>query len=314
MTIAIPRQDEWMNRGKVLGPGPVRSWDYRLYGMVTPRIIKFGHYYALFYIGADGDRVDWDDTGPRHRALGVALSTDGVHFNKHPYNPVYRFSTLDDPHLNQEEGIFSMAGYEKNGKLMMYVTTTIAESAQHPSNVHGAIRLLELDYESVIDRGVVLSYQTPWLYGKGDEISVYGTFKWGPFRVLLYRCSDGKSIDWHLGAAVGVGSNWFFMSKAIFPFGAWIGGGDSVKLGDDRYVFLQRGSDINATDETTEVRKVQGRTLAPSGIRYTFKFGQNRQRHQTVMLDEENDRWLMYYQLRRENWIGLRTAPVRRVA
>ena len=102
--ISIPKDSDWTDEGTVLEKGGPGSWELRLGGAISPgAMVKKNGTYFLYYIGANGDRSS--DKGPRHRALGVATSMDGIHFVKHTGNPIIKFL----PHHNEEEGIFSVA-------------------------------------------------------------------------------------------------------------------------------------------------------------------------------------------------------------
>ena len=122
---SFPQQSKWENHGIVLQPGPPGSWDVRLEGAISPATaIKKGNTYFLYYVGADGDRST--DGGPRHRALGVAISTDGIHFTKYAKNPIITYL----PHNNEEEGVFS-AGATLNidGNIILYYGAMVAANS-----------------------------------------------------------------------------------------------------------------------------------------------------------------------------------------
>jgi len=114
--IGIPTQADWTDHGVVVSEGSKGSWDVRLGGAISPSsVVKKDGVYYLYYIGADGNRSA--DGGPRHRALGVATSTDGINFTKYSGNPVITHL----PHNNQEEGIFSAgATLDGNGDIVVY--------------------------------------------------------------------------------------------------------------------------------------------------------------------------------------------------
>jgi hypothetical protein len=78
-------------------------------------MVKKNGSYFLYYIGADGNRST--DGGPRHRALGVATSNDGINFTRYRGNPVITHL----PHNNQKEGVFSAtATLDSNGDIVLY--------------------------------------------------------------------------------------------------------------------------------------------------------------------------------------------------
>jgi predicted GH43/DUF377 family glycosyl hydrolase len=63
--------------GPVLEPGPYASWDER--GVADPYVIRIDPYFYLYYLGQDR---------ARRQRLGVARSTDGVHWERFRSNPI----------------------------------------------------------------------------------------------------------------------------------------------------------------------------------------------------------------------------------
>jgi predicted GH43/DUF377 family glycosyl hydrolase len=61
----------------VLEPGPYQSWDE--YGVADPYAIRIGPYFYMYFLGQDR---------ARRQRLGVARSTDGVHWEKLRSNPI----------------------------------------------------------------------------------------------------------------------------------------------------------------------------------------------------------------------------------
>jgi sucrose-6-phosphate hydrolase SacC (GH32 family) len=73
-----PDAQTWSKEAQaVLDPGPYESWDE--YGVADPYVIRMGDYFYLYYLGQDR---------ARRQRLGVARSTDGIHWMKLRSNPM----------------------------------------------------------------------------------------------------------------------------------------------------------------------------------------------------------------------------------
>jgi predicted GH43/DUF377 family glycosyl hydrolase len=92
----------------VLEPGPRGSWDER--GVADPYVIRSGTYFYLFYLGQDR---------ARRQRLGVARSTDGVHFDKLRTNPVLE---LGQDGSFDEQGLGEPAVWQSQGSYWMLYT------------------------------------------------------------------------------------------------------------------------------------------------------------------------------------------------
>jgi len=167
---------------------------------ISPSVVKKDGTYHLYYIRADGNRgFPHTDKGPRHRALGVATSSDGIHFTKYSGNLILTFL----PNNNDEEGIFSAAAtLDGNGNVVLYYGAMDARSrnsTQVTSDVHVATSRNGLDFK---DRGVVFSHEDSSVWGYGDELFPVGTFqangKW-----YVYYIAKGRDAFWDLGLAQG---------------------------------------------------------------------------------------------------------------
>ena len=62
---------------EVLGPGPAGAWDSEKVG--RPAVLYENGIYKMWYDGAANG----------HRHVGLATSTDGIHFTRHPNNPLF---------------------------------------------------------------------------------------------------------------------------------------------------------------------------------------------------------------------------------
>jgi hypothetical protein len=92
----------------VLATGPYMSWDE--IGVSDPYVVRIDPYFYLYYTGLD--------RGSRQR-LGVARSTDGVHWEKLRSNPVLE---LGDPGSFDENGLGEPAVWQSAGFYWMLFT------------------------------------------------------------------------------------------------------------------------------------------------------------------------------------------------
>lgn len=303
--ISVPKRIDWVERDIVLEAGPPGAWDMRLYGMISPcTVIKKDGTYFLYYIGADGNRSA--DGGPRHRALGVATSKDGIHFTKYPGNPIITHL----PHSNEEEGVFSAAAMlDENGNVVLYYGAMNAGSPTSES-VDSDIRLaFSINGIEFKDLGDVLSHGDKSVWGHGDELFPVGAFHandtW-----YVYYIAKGRGVFWDLGLAWGPSRAKLPHSQAVLTDGSYIIGGcdpiwlDSKKIG----LFIVRDFRRNLI----EVRA--GYTVYPDILGdpvMTYKF--KGFRHTTIYLDKELNTWFMYLRKRSGNAIRVFTAEQRTV-
>jgi len=232
-TIQVPKQSDWTGQGIAIGPGPSGSWDARLHWMISPSsVVKKDGMYFLYYIGADGDRrPPHTDAGPRHRALGVATSHDGITFTKYSKNPILMFL----PNNNDEEGIFSAAAtLDQNGNVVLYYGAMDAGSGSSTdvdSDIRLAISENGLDFTDVRD---VVCQSDSSVWGHGDELFPLGTFR-ADEKWYVYYIAKGYVSFWNLGIAWGLDPKKLPYTKAVLTSGAHIiGGGDPVWLGPDK--------------------------------------------------------------------------------
>jgi hypothetical protein len=310
----IPQESTWIDRGIVLSPGKPGSWDVRLGGMISPStVVKKDGFYFLYYIGADGDRST--DGGPRHRALGVATSKDGIRFEKHGGNPIIKFL----PNNNEEEGVFSAAAtLDVEGNIVLYYGAMDAGS-QHSTSVTSDVRLaVSRDGFQFTDMGIALSYRDKSVWGYGDELFPVGSFQsdgiWHVYylaksgmRRLLSYVTGMRPIYWDLGLAWGKSSQKLTNSKKVLASGSYIiGGGDPVALGEDRIaLFIVRDFD-NTNIEVRTASAQQPHEISAAVQVYRFR----NLAHGTTFLDRDTSTWFLYYLDYSEAAIRVKTAPV----
>jgi hypothetical protein len=163
-------------------------------------VVKKDGVYFLYYIGADGDRST--DGGPRHRALGVATSKDGIRFEKHSGNPIIKFL----PNNNEEEGVFSAAAtLDATGNILLYYGAMDAGS-QYSTWVTSDVRLaVSRDGFQFTDMGIALSYRDKSVWGYGDELFPVGSFQSDGIWHVYYIAKSGvrRFLSYVTGTGMG---------------------------------------------------------------------------------------------------------------
>jgi len=100
---------EWRKHPKpVLDPGPYGSWDEE--GVADPYVIKIDDYFYLYFLGQDR---------ARRQRLGVARSTDGIHWRKLRSNPILE---LGNDGAFDENGLGEPAVWSSHGFYWMLYT------------------------------------------------------------------------------------------------------------------------------------------------------------------------------------------------
>jgi hypothetical protein len=293
--IQIPKQADWIDRGIVISPGTSGAWDTRLFGMISPTtVVKKNGTYYLYYIGADGNRST--DGGPRHRALGVATSTNGINFTKYSANPVITHL----PHNNQEEGIFGAgATLDTNGEIVLYYGALWAANS-----TTGAVDI----YPSLATSNDGLNFTDQGYVHQliGGERTGVGTFQSGGQWSTYMIANDGGNT-WDLGLLQGLSRN--NLPGVSFPLTSApnvIGGADPALVGSSKVaLFLVRGSFTTPTIEVRTAATTSPGQLSAPVETYTF----SNLRNATVFLDRASSTWFMYYINSAGDGIGVKTAP-----
>jgi hypothetical protein len=301
--IQIPKQSDWKNLETVLMNGTSGSWDYRLHGQISPcAVIKQNGTYFLYYIGADGNRSN--DGGPRHRAIGVATSNNGINFTKYSGNPILTFLPHQGSSLDQEEGVFSAgATLDENGEFLLYYGAMTATSS---TDVVDDVRLATSnDGLSFTDLGVVVSHSNSSVWGHGDELFSVGTF-YSNDLWYVYYIAKGSSAFWDLALAWGTSRDNLPNTQPVLTAGSYIiSGCDPVWLSDDKIAFfIVRDFNKGIIEVRTASINSPGQLSAPIEI---YDFGSN-WRHATVFLDRETNTWFMYHREKEGNTIWVRSA------
>lgn len=287
--VPIPSESDWIEAGPILQKGPAGAWDSRLEGAISPgALVKIGDTFYLYYIGADGKRSS--DRGPRHRALGVATSDDGLHFVKHPGNPIITFL----PHNNEEEGIFSVAAMiDSDGSVLLFYGAMSAGTATSTSVTSDVRLAVSNDGRHFRDLGIVMSHADRSVWGFGDELFPVGAFRHED-RYYVYYIAKGKGVFWDLGMAWGADRARLPNSQAVIFSGDYVvGGGDAVYLDEGVIaLFLFRVRAPFWNDPHIDIRIATTESPATVSAQIERYEGFN---HSLVYFEKDKARWFMYY-------------------
>jgi hypothetical protein len=311
--IQVPTQWDWADQGMVLSKGPSGSWDVRLSGISPCTVVKKSSIYFLYYIGADGNRAS--DGGPRHRALGVATSTDGITFTKYNGNPIITF--LPTPQNDQEEGVFSCgATLDEDGVVVLYYGAMTATSQTSESVNDDARLAVSSNGFDFTDLGVVIDHRHSSVWGHGDELDPLGVFHasgdWYVYYLVARgRDFSGNRLKWDLGLAWGPSRDNLPNTQAALTTGSFIrGGGAPIRLESDKIaLFIVRDPSTSSSGRIVEVRTVS--VSSPSQLSEpveTYAFPDFR--HATVFLDRDTNTWHIYYLDSAGDTIRVKTAPM----
>ena len=307
--VAIPTEAEWQDHG-VAFPTPTTGWDLRLEGAISPAgVVKKDGTYILYYIAADGNRYDG---GPRNRALGAALSTDGIRFERWRDNPVLTYQPSAPNGENVvEEGVFSasVAVRADDGAVVMLFG---GMEAIGPTSVNGsgilAISDDGLDFRSM---GRIISPNDPVTIGS-DELFPVSLMELGPECWVAYYITTGsEGHDWSWAAALGaapdqLGEHTLVLDSRNRPYP---GGSDPIWVSDDQYV-VPVLSGWGGDRALVEFRLVDaGRPTDLSVVAASREFTDLF--HLTVFLDRERETWFLYYLDGPGESIRVKTAPMR---
>lgn len=299
----IPNESDWNYKKIVIYPGSKGSWDCRLEGMISPcAMVKKNNTYFLYYIGSDGDRsYPHTDKGPRHRALGVATSTDGMNFLKYSGNPIIKYS----PTGNDEEGVFS-AGIvlDDNGDIVIYYGAMKSPNASS-TVVSSDIRVVtSKDGFNFSNDTRVLSHTDSSVWGHGDELFPLGALKHNSVWYVYYT-AVASGIQWVMGVAWGNSKTNLSNSKEFYKSSYHTKGGcDPIQLNNSEFAMFI-GQDDGNNNEHIKVKTVN--YSDPTKLLSTKK---------TYYMDtcsghvvfNDGSKWYMYYRRDEDNQLKVRTA------
>jgi hypothetical protein len=298
--IRIPSQADWVDHGIILEAGGEGEWDYYLWGGFAFSVIKKEGTHYLYYQGASDYRTEYDET-VLWRAIGVATSSDGIHFSKHEGNPILTWF----PNQYGEEGAVSSGiTLGESGETILYFGANTQESA---TTVNADVRVASsLDGLEFTDLGISLHHQDRSVWGSGDELfsvnAIYDQRQW-----IVYYIPNGTAESGYLGVAYGDQYRELQQSSQVMsngkPISVW-GTAGHVRLDEDIYAVILN----NVREKRTEVRLMSSRSpniLSEQVVVYQFDDVQQA----TLLLDEESETWFMYYRTF-ENSYGVKLAPM----
>jgi hypothetical protein len=300
LSVRVPSQSEWLDYGTIIEAGAKGEWDHFLWGGFALSAIKKDGIYYLYYQGASDFRTEYDQD-VMWRAIGVATSTDGIHFSKYEGNPILTWF----PNQYGEEGaVSSGVTVGEQGEIILFYGANTREGA---TSINADIRMASssdgLNFE---DRGVALHHRGLFVWGRGDELfpvdAIYDSGRW-----IVYYIPNGTTNSGLLGVAHGQHYDALQRSSAVRsggkPISVW-GPAGHAKVGQDLYALILN----NHREETTEVRLVSLNAPAilsePVAV---YDFDEVLQA--VLLLDEEKKMWFMYYY--DTNWVryGVKVAP-----
>jgi hypothetical protein len=194
--MTIPSANDWDAGTQAFSHGAAGEWDNYLWGGFTNSLVKRGDRYFLYYQGAADFDENCDDV--TYRAIGVATSSDGIHWTKSPDNPVITWSSTGS---NMEGAASGTAWVGADGKIYIYYG---ANSGYDSScYIHASARLaVSDDGEHFQDLGEVVPYNDPDVWGHGDELFPVGAYVDGN-RWNVYYIPNGVAETGKLGVASG---------------------------------------------------------------------------------------------------------------
>lgn len=300
----IPNENDWNDIKTVIYPGSKGSWDCRLEGMISPcAMVKKNNTYFLYYIGSDGNRgYPHTDNGPRHRALGVATSTDGLNFTKYSKNPIVTYS----PTGNDEEGVFS-AGIvlDDNGDVVIYYGAMKSPNASS-TVVSSDVRVVTShDGYRFTNDTKVLSHTDSNVWGHGDELFPLGALKHNGVWYVYYTVV-ASGIRWVLGVAWGNTKTNLTNSKEFYKTSSYYtkGGCDPVPLNSSEFAMFI-GQDNGRNVEHIDIKKVK--YSDPTKI-YSSVVTYNMDTCSGHVVYNDGPKWFMYYRRDPDNQLKVRTA------
>lgn len=296
--LVVPERSSWVNRGIAIAEGNPGEWDRYLWGGFANSIVKKQGVYYLYYQGSSGFNTACDDNV--YRQIGVATSTDGIHWTKYPGNPVISWV---DRGVVTEGAVSSGAVLGADGYIYVYYG---ANSAYSRCLVHASGRLARssdgVHFEEV---GEVIP-NTPPLWGNGDEIFPVGAYRRGSTWSVFY-IPNGVAQATKLGVVRGSAPNALNLqtSRGVNNgnLSAW-GPVSVVSDGTTAYAF------VNAPGTT---RAIKAYSFSPNNPRAmtlarTYTFSDCFQA--SVLFEPGRNRWLMLCRDRAASgFYRVKTAP-----
>jgi hypothetical protein len=292
----IPSATAWTDYGIVLHAGTGSEWDHILWGGFVQNVAKIGGRFLFYYQGSR----NWDNYYDTiaYGAIGVATSTDGIHFTKYSGNPVIEWL----PHNWVEEGAVSAAPtITSTGQMFMFYG---ANTKRTEWSVNADGRLAKSNDGLVFtDAGIGLNHTNTAIWGYGDELFPIFSFTYGG-KYYVYYLPNGTAQSRKLGVAWGSDPLHLSSSAAVTNQSGTVlsqwGTGSVAPLGSGNFaVFLNRG---DAVDVWRVSASAPTRFSGPV-MTYTF----SNMAEASFLLS--GSKWYLYYMNKTWDAFGVRTAP-----
>ena len=299
--IAIPTEADWVDHGLVIDASPLsQGWDAIFEGKTPCSVVQKDGVMYLYYVGADNYISQKDNIGPSHRSIGVATSTDGVHWTKYAANPVITFSSSGNP----EEGAVSGGVFlDTNGDFIAYYGANISSSPTSPY-VNADTRVARsTDGFNFSGSSIVVNHADPGVYGYGDELHASMGYTSGGIYYAFY-VPNGVPQKGQLAASWGSSYDNLTNNGPVTSGGSTILArrpGSIVPIGNDTLAFFN-----SHTAPITVRTAAANDPIHLSGPVQTYSnlpgFGR------VVHLDQDRQTWFMYYN--QWSYMGMLTAPM----
>ena len=279
--LPIPSMDDWQEVTVAFSHGAEGEWDHYIWGGFANSLIKRGNTYYLYYQGATSyDEPCGDVT---YRAIGLATSTDGIHWTKSPNNPVITFAS---PGRMMEGATSSAAWVGADGRIYIYYGANSAISSTCFVRANARLAVSE-DGEHFQDLGEVLSSSNPNVWGAGDEIFPVGAYshngKW-----MMFYIPNGVSVAAKLGVAIGDRYDTFTQSVGVnnSSIPAW--GPVSVILNGTNSVLFTNPNGVSGP-----INVYRFKANNPSSVSLYDSYQLPNCRQASVLYESSIGRWLM---------------------
>ncbi len=294
----IPRQSDWVDFGPILAAGDDGEWDRYVWGGFTASVIKRQGRYYLYYQGASGYRTEPDET-VTGRAIGLALSEDGIRFTKVAASPVLDWRPYDG---GEEGAVAGAAVAQEDGTVLLFYG---ANTETGPASVSADTRLARSgDGVQFEDLGIVLDHRDTAIWGARDELFPILAFE-SDESWIVYYLPNGVLPARRLAVAWGREPLALANTAPARSGGRFVpawGAGSQARLSGRLHVLFisdDRQSNIEARLVSVNNPAALSEPVA------TYRFADFHVA--AIMLDREVRTWFMYY--RTENGYGVRLAP-----
>lgn len=277
--LRIPTLNDWQAGSLAFSHGAEGEWDFYLWGGFANSLIKKNNTYYLYYQGSPSYNDQCDSVA--HRAIGVATSTDGIHWTKSDQNPILTWSSQG----SIEEGAVSSAAWlGADGKIYLYYGANTGSGCSVNANARLAVSEDGVNFQ---DLGQVLSGTDPHVWGSGDEIFPIGTYSYAN-QWYLYYTPNGVPLARKLGVASGSSSTTFTQTMGVNhgTIPAW--GPVSVILGGPDSVLI-----ANPNDGSGSIHFYRFRADNPSVVQLHDSYAIPNCTQPSVLYEGSGQRWLM---------------------